>query len=363
MTVDPIWFLIIVIVVLVGFSAGILFYLEKTKDKRVSKARKNAGLNPEDEAYNKVKSTKSITNVMKRRGKNTTDAEMMIQRAEMALKSGNYSRASSLADEAKSKLEKVTDASRGNVEDVGRTVKRDDESKMKKAYTMDEIEELEANQNSIEVETKSEELRKQKEKIHNLPENYLESKFEIQQASDMLKKEGGDSEAKELLEKAKISFDAENYTEALRLSLKCKKTIDEDKAGLIKVQKIGKKESISEETDGSQTSNEMKKETVIKKIDKEKQVTDKTEEDRIYNPTCPKCGYLGEGGDKFCPKCGNEMIKSYTCPSCGNEVDEEDNFCPKCGQKLPSTIYECPECGKEVDENIRFCPSCGVEFA
>ncbi|MGM0405617.1 MAG: zinc-ribbon domain-containing protein [Thermoplasmatota archaeon] len=363
MTVGPIWFLIIVIATLIGFSAAILLFLEKTKDKRIANVRSSSNLDKEDEAYNAVKSAKSIINVMKRSGKNTSGAEIVIDRAELALQGRDYSRAISLAEEAKSKLEKnqqstgITDVSK----DIDRSKVDKGDSKMKKGYTIDEIDDLEMDEEDEEVKAKSEELRKQKEKIQNLPENYLESKFEIQQASDMLKSEGGNIEAEELLKQAKICFDDDDYTEALKLSLRCKKAIDEDKAGLIKFKKISKKEAEGGETGGS-SENKVIKDTTIKRIEDGESTTQKTishEGEKI----CPECGYEGKEGDNFCPKCGTKMEVLLTCPSCGKEVDEEDNFCPGCGNELSSITFECPECSTEVDENVKFCPKCGVEFA
>ncbi|MFO7793064.1 MAG: zinc-ribbon domain-containing protein [Candidatus Saliniplasma sp.] len=386
MAIEPIWILIIAIIWLVGISVGILFYLEKTKDKRVSRVREASSLDPEDEAYNKVKSTKSIVNVMKRSGKNTSDSEVIIDRAELALEARDYSRAKSLAEKAKSKLENNTNS--GANTDNKKILRKKDassdisddskDSKMKEAYTLDDIDSLGTEEESEKVRAKSEELQKQKEKIQNLPVNYLESKFEIEQASEMLENEGGDAEAEDLLKKARVSFDEERYTEALSLSLRCKKAIDEDKAGVIKFQKIGKKEASKEKT-GTQERDEVQRNTVIKQMEEGEEDRDSTtttmtadvEKERTESPKtgpsqgepkCPSCGYVGDVGDNFCPKCGTEMEILLTCPSCGNEVGEDDNFCPKCGHELTPSAYECPECGTEISEDVRFCPGCGIEF-
>ncbi len=367
MNIDTIWFLIIVIVTLIGFSAAILLYLEKSKDKRISNVRKSSSLDKEDEAYNKVKSTKSITNVMKRSGKDTSDADVFIERAEMALQAGDHSKSISLAEEAKSKLEQATavneNVKNDNKQDDMNIIKNEDgDSKMKEAYTIEDLDSLEKKKEDDELKAKSQELMKQKEKIQNLPENYLESKFEIEQATDMLEKEGGDEEAKKLLGQAKMNFENERYTEALKLSLRCKKTIDEDKAGLIKFQKIGEKEASDKQK--SRSEKEIKSNTIIRKIDEE----DEAGEEKIKTTPsegkvkCPDCGYLGEMGDNFCPKCGTEMVIELRCYSCGKEVGPEDNFCPSCGHELSPSIYECPDCGAEVDEDVKFCPKCGIEF-
>ncbi len=390
MAIDPVWILIIALIVFVGISAGILYYLEKTKDKRVSKVRQASSLDKDDEAYNKVKSTKSIINVMKRSGKNTSDAEVIIDRAELALQSGDYSKATSLAEKAKTKLEEKT-AVQGTSSEGGHMENKDNNSKnnsknrsgdleMKEAYTLDDLESLETDEENEEVRAKSEELQKQKEKIQNLPENYLESKFEIEQASEMLEEEGGDAEAEELLERARIRFDEEKYTEALSLSLKCKKAIDEDKAGVIKFQKIGKSKT-NEGQPGAQDDKGRieRKQTIIKKMEgakedlseMEKEIREEGEqketkmrEDDLSEkrPRCPECEYVGEIGDNFCPKCGTEMLVQLTCPSCGNEVDDKANFCPRCGSEISLEIYECPECATEVKGDERFCPKCGIEF-
>lgn len=51
---------------------------------------------------------------------------------------------------------------------------------------------------------------------------------------------------------------------------------------------------------------------------------------------CPKCGFDNNPNNKFCSKCGEQIIKEslYSCPRCGSDVNEEDAFCPSCGWEL-----------------------------
>ncbi|UCF82917.1 MAG: zinc ribbon domain-containing protein [Desulfobacteraceae bacterium] len=47
---------------------------------------------------------------------------------------------------------------------------------------------------------------------------------------------------------------------------------------------------------------------------------------------CPRCQHENPHENKFCRKCGKELLLS--CSKCGAEVLPEDLFCGKCGQEL-----------------------------
>ncbi|MFZ4463621.1 MAG: double zinc ribbon domain-containing protein [Bacteroidales bacterium] len=50
--------------------------------------------------------------------------------------------------------------------------------------------------------------------------------------------------------------------------------------------------------------------------------------------TCPKCGKLTGGAEKFCIDCGQSL--NITCTACGNtwRFMFEYKFCPNCGQQM-----------------------------
>ena len=47
--------------------------------------------------------------------------------------------------------------------------------------------------------------------------------------------------------------------------------------------------------------------------------------------TC-SCGTVNDKNNKFCKKCGKELLK--TCPSCGKNIENDSTFCPHCGAKI-----------------------------
>lgn len=321
---------------------GVYLYFEKTKPSRIKQAKRDRGLDIEDEAYNSVMSTKSIASIMKRNGEDVTSAEITIERAEMALEAGNFSRAKNLADEARDKLDSVREE--GVIYSSTPA-----SSSTKRAYTLESLPDISPAEEDLDEKTR--ELEEQKERLERLPDNYMESQFEIEVARDMVKKEG-DEQARRLLDIAEKKFQEGDYTTALSYSIKCKKSIDEDRAGLLAGQTIGKKkkETIVEETPESGT---LRKETVIKE-----ERLDKTR-GGYY---CQECGNPVSREDKFCNKCGAKVEIVETCPQCGVEIDPDDNFCSLCGYEVKTTMFECPECGKELEGDVKFCPNCGVEF-
>ena len=60
---------------------------------------------------------------------------------------------------------------------------------------------------------------------------------------------------------------------------------------------------------------------------------------------CGKCGTQLSEGVKFCPKCGEEIIKN-----CGNELNEREKFCPKCGAQMSNKAKFCPKCGHHFEK-------------
>ncbi|WP_375798636.1 zinc-ribbon domain-containing protein [Halobellus sp.] len=47
---------------------------------------------------------------------------------------------------------------------------------------------------------------------------------------------------------------------------------------------------------------------------------------------CHNCEHELEGGENFCPQCGEEVRPG--CPACGHELGGEENVCPECGTEL-----------------------------
>ncbi len=358
--------IIISIIIFAVLSISAYFYLEKTKKRRLKKIKTKKELSPEDKAYNRVKRTKEVARLMKRKGKDVQQADEMVNKAEQALEKGDLSQAKNLTSKAKDNLsDKKTDSYASSDDSV------------KKSYTVDELDEVKFTE-SEEAARKRRELEKQKEKLESLPDNFLESKFEMKLARDLLDESDHGQKAEELYAKAKKCFDEEDYTGALKYSIKCKKTIKgKEGAGLLAGQDIDKKEGPPEEVKErfpELLANKEKSEETVDKIQVEpetkntKKIRDKdhriTEEGRRSKmlKICPECGFEGDGKDIYCPNCGIELIMKNECPECGNEVKEEDDFCRKCGNPIGDSTFVCPECGIEVEKEDKFCPKCGIEF-
>lgn len=356
--------IIMIVIAFIVLSFIVYLYLERTKKTRIKRIKKNQGLSTEDEAYNKVKRTKGVAKMMKRKGEDTESTDEMVDRAERALQKGEVEQAKDLATKAKNNLS-ATDS------DMKKSNEEDD---VKRAYTADELEDVEF-QESKEAQQKREELEKQKETLESLPDNYLESKFELKVAQELIDEKEHDEEAKQYYAKAQESFDEEDFTQSLKYSIKCKKLIEgEDDVGLIAGKEIEQKEGPPEEVKEKFPDLVGEHETAStggdggKKSDKKSREEKPNEEETFAageattSKICPECGFEGGEEDSYCPKCGIELVMQNKCPECGNKVEEDDEFCRNCGASLSESELACPECGAEVEADDDFCPSCGIEF-
>ena len=82
--------------------------------------------------------------------------------------------------------------------------------------------------------------------------------------------------------------------------------------------------------------------------------------------TC-ECGYVAFKNEKFCPQCGNSLIKEeqqyIICPNCEQETEEDSNYCSCCGSKIENTIdiYEDEYIEENFDEEV-YCEEENLDF-
>lgn len=88
-------------------------------------------------------------------------------------------------------------------------------------------------------------------------------------------------------------------------------------------------------------------------------------------PACPKCGFGGVPGDRYCRKCGSQMKLDNRCKHCGSAFQPGDRFCTKCGASLMNghatfegtEAREPQETGKSVGNVLKLaCPHCREIF-
>lgn len=333
---EPFLLILIVVGLMVGISASILYYLEKTKSDRIRSVKQSKTISDENEAYNHVKSTQSIARLLKSKGKDTEKASEMLFDAENEIERGNYAKAKKLAREAKNKLEQ----NKMNPTTTDENNEEMDEER-KKGYSLEELKEMDLDEEK-EMSERAKKMKKQQKKLKALPDNYLESKFELDVVREKIDDVPDNEDAQNYYKLAEKHFEEGAYTEALKYSVRCKKAIDGDQSGLIGGQKIDKekKEEIKEkmnkeipEPDEIEEIDELSLKQSIEEDEYEKEVSEE-KEGMEHLLKCPSCGHTADPDDNFCSNCGTELEFLFECPNCGTEVDEEDNFCSKCGAEL-----------------------------
>ena len=76
-------------------------------------------------------------------------------------------------------------------------------------------------------------------------------------------------------------------------------------------------------------------------------------------------GLLGELGRGLGLGVGIVQLAPHRCPKCGARIPERlrrvARYCPYCGEKLLKGGY-CPECKLNYDPSLKYCPIHGIEL-
>jgi hypothetical protein len=345
---------------------------KKTRKTKVLKAVPTDTNSESDSIFNTIISTKRIATDLRRRGINTTVPDEIIKKAESEYNIGRENNAKYQIEDAKRillDLKKNWDEKTGFDVVPGST-----DSVPKKAFkeSVDlSSKEIIGSGEHLEPEKEFPELKKA---VDKKPDNYLPSKFSISLAGRALEDANGagqnTQEAQRLLINAKECFEREDYDEAFRLALCCKKEAE----ALLGVTKDvgGGKEGISDLAAISSGSEELKicsicgnrkvayiciegkggeeatckdcyDKTMIESIappppppppDESKAAEDKEEEEPKEQHFCPNCGAKVKAEDVFCGICGKPVKEELKCVGCGTKVEPGDMFCRKCGARL-----------------------------
>ena len=291
----------ILVVVFIPIIVYLLLVVFKKYKVGGVKEEKNMG----EDAYNQMQMLSSMVNMMSRRGYNTSPVENMIRKAREAYNNENYALCIEIVNNAKrlltkiDKISEVTDKTTPTVEEEMKIIKRIEEGASAEEELPPRVKEFE----------------------RKMPDNFLQSKFEIKVVEEkILRKEEGEVKQAALLylNKAKESFENKEYTDALRFAIKSNKILDTNEIPEGGISTIPSPKSEPQEPIQSPpTMDEEAEEEIV--------------EEELH---CPNCGAVVKPSDKYCWNCGAKLVFIYKCPNCGAEVSSEDNYCRNCGYKL-----------------------------
>lgn len=343
----------------------------KTKKSKVLKALPKDEGAESDSIFNTIIATKRIATDLRRRGINTSEAESIIKKAESEYDLGRENKARIYIDDAKNNLLNL----KSNWDQMtGFDVVGKSEPKKPKKSFRDSSDlgasEIGSSETPLEPEKEFPELKKALDKK---PDNFLPSKFTIslaQKTVDDAKGAGQNtSEAQRLLISAKDCFESEDYDEAFRLALCCKREA-ENLLGFGTKTSEGEDKGIS---DLSTISKEAEPLKVCSICGNNRVAYICIESETGEEATCKQC-YDKAMGATVIPDLppppppppppdlqGEEPKEQHFCPNCGAKVTAADVFCGKCGKPVKEEL-KCVGCGTKVEPGDVFCRKCGARL-
>jgi hypothetical protein len=254
-----------------------LIYFIRRRRKRMKLRRGPKGEPLSDKAHNLIQTTESISTSLSNQGIRTAEANSLLAEARRFENMGDHTTAIERAEAAKLALIRAK-----REQDIGPTA----QPVQAKPGSGDMKEEEEGEEDLVD--------------LSKLPKNYMQAKFILNSARDLIEKDNIKSgEAYDFYQKAKGHFDAKDYSKALSLAIKAERLLDSETVGLI----------------GEEEAEEHEKEVVEVQA-------------------CPECDSEISADDAFCRSCGEKLEFISACPGCDGDIDSGDKFCRKCGHKL-----------------------------
>ncbi len=371
-------FLIAVVVILYMVIRILLKVRKGSSSKNRREPKVLAAISPtpnSDDIFNKIMTTRRIASDLKRRGIDISKAESLINEANKYYDQGLEKKAKLTIEEAKELLLKSKDEwdkkTGFGVMPTAPTIEAHHPPK----DLVDLTEEKKISPKG-DLKSKEEDLDLSKP-VDKKPDNYLPSKFTISLAGtavDNASTSGLDvSQAQRLLVEAKACFDREDYDEAFKLALSCKREAEALLGGVpqgeggdklisdlailpgeieeIKTCSICGERKIPyiciEVKGGEEATCKECYDKSMGKIEKPKielpppppppppeLIKGEKEEKEEEQNYCPNCGAKVMIEDVFCGKCGKPVKEELKCVGCGTKVEPGDMFCRKCGARL-----------------------------
>ena len=335
--------ILIIFFIALGFEC---LWIRKRRKERLKNLREGVG---KDDAHNAIVTTRNLIRVFSERGVNTAKAESILIMASHHLEDRDFPGAKRYADmarkalmEAKKEHDVAAEQREGEdevkVPSAGGETQRPISSVLKDY----EINPPEDDDPAAMTYTGTKLL------TEKFPPNYLEARFTMTSAREMISDAEGRGEdmslARHFLKKAEGHFDAGRLTDSLSFAAKAKKAVE----GAEILVKQSEMDEITAMFDSSmlkmvrvlEVDNEVDKKVGEEGDKKEADVGEegmsggKSDEEVGTTEVCPKCGHPVEPGDRFCPYCGEMLEVIRYCPQCGFEVKRGDRFCRNCGAKL-----------------------------
>ncbi|MCE5296676.1 MAG: zinc ribbon domain-containing protein [Euryarchaeota archaeon] len=241
-----------------------------------------------DQAYNALMNAKAVSSALKLTGKDTREAELLLERAQYNYDQRDFVKTIAVAKASKDALLVAKDVpiAEKAVEDQERP--EPEEHPVLDGKTVHDAKKL--------------------------PQNFVESKFLLAATLSDIEKAEKDrnvDEARSLLAAAQASFDAMDYTASVKGCVRAKRSLagpsqDGSASGVKVVTEVSSMEVVQ------RSSNTMEERPAAK---------------------CVKCGETLLDGDMFCGRCGTEVYRPIKCSRCGSDLGKDDSFCRKCGLK------------------------------
>ncbi|HLY76377.1 MAG TPA: zinc ribbon domain-containing protein [Thermoplasmata archaeon] len=153
------------------------------------------------------------------------------------------------------------------------------------------------------------------------PKNKLEARFQLSLAQDELAKAQGTTpppkgagEAVGLLSDAQAAYDRQDFTEALRLALKGRRTIGA-RVETLPVTPVAAARPFPANAGAATATSD---------------ASGTTRDTPTFNQRCQQCGRVVSVADQFCRGCGTPIAPA-PCHRCGAPLLAGDRFCGNCG--------------------------------